>query len=1166
MILKVLLFLASITSAFSPLLSASNSTYESEGDGFHLLDKSYSSTESFCFTSKISFVSGQAAGVVFGAQEDDHYWLFNVDRVDNKSKLIYFSKSEGELHANVYKEENFIGSSTTTESEFNLIKPRLASNADFYFKVILTKEDSHVFADFYIDNIKRFGVDSKIDLTSFNTYEGGYIGFNTFNSKINVSEVNYGKSDFAYYSELYRQQYHYSQFAHWNNDPNGLVYFNGYYHLYYQTNPFSKYWGDMYWGHARSKDLLHWEELPYALFPDDGTLGYGEGNGYAWSGSALVYHKGMSSLIDSMNWYPNGNGDGLFAIYTRDGSKQDQVIISSDDNGFSWTRRKLISQDILSPGEKTSCRDPKIFSLLVDSEGNTTRYGMCVANMENNIVYFLTSIDLLNWSSAGSFKANQPECVDVFKLSNDGETKDILTISGREYFVGTLSYDEVNNRIIFTDEDGKDLSSYELAVGKKMDYGYDRYATQSFYIDDSSSIYNGQVLAMSWFSGVPNDVKSVDSGIFANVRSSWNGGGQTIPVSYGLTKVNNKYVLTETPIVKDNDSLNKDVLINKENVTINPTENILSGINSHTLEIELSFLEEEEFELRVNVGEDEYTSIGYSKENGYYVDRRCTSDAGLSINYYHVYYSTGKIEEDNSNVYVLVDNGSLEVFASDFKYSFYVLTLASPTSLNASLKVNQEASLTTLKVNNISSVWKNSQTDESVIYLSEDELNLDMKLTTSKKIIAHDSLNKDLNWSITSGEDVISLEKTTYGAKITSLKIGVAEISVSNGNDNKIVHVNVEGGTPSTDLEFSSSSIKSGQWYETSEGIKGEQSSGDGFILSSCNDADFTLTSSVTLSSGVAFGIVFRAKEDMSEYLIANYDNNSKISKLWSNKREIANVYVGDIDLSNIIFTVSATGNNVNVKINNKEVINVTLTDEDPKEGYIGLNVCAAKVIFKSLALTKSYYEYSSGKLIVSSPLEQYISEILNKSDKNSKVAKEYFAVTGRDISIDEEYFKTLKDNTIYEFIAIGEKENFTFKVKIGTLDRSVVFTDLEAIEGNNVNIYIGSYQINSISVNDVSLTSEQYIVKDGVLTLPGTLFKVGSNSVTINDSNTFNVEVSKVKNIEVNPDVDPEPTPNSFNYLWVLIPCLSAVTLLAIALIIFIIIKKRKAQARKDA
>ena len=153
MILKSILFFASLISVFSPLLKANNATYESEGDGFHLIDKSYSTNDSFSFTSKISFVSGQAAGVVFGAEENEHYWLFNVDRIENKTKLIYFANVDGEFKVNVYKEENFIGSSTTTESEFKIIKRGLATNQDFYFKIVLSKENSHTYVDFYIDNI-----------------------------------------------------------------------------------------------------------------------------------------------------------------------------------------------------------------------------------------------------------------------------------------------------------------------------------------------------------------------------------------------------------------------------------------------------------------------------------------------------------------------------------------------------------------------------------------------------------------------------------------------------------------------------------------------------------------------------------------------------------------------------------------------------------------------------------------------------------------------------------------------------------------------------------------------------------------------------------------------------------------------------------------------------
>ena len=341
MFLKLLLPLIIASSAIipqsqvTPKQSIDDVIIEGSGDKFQLTDVSYSSETSFVYTSVANFESGQACGIAFGSIQDDHYWVFNVDRYENRTKLIYFS--EGNLPQEIVT-DYIIGNDKVTESELNFINPLLRENARFHLKMVLTVQSDKTYAEFFIDNIKRFGVDTQIDLNEYHTYEGGYLGYNIFNSKVKFSNTTYGESDYTYYTELYRNQYHYSQFSHWNNDPNALAFYDGWYHMYYQTNPFSKEWGPMFWGHARSRDLIHWQELPIALFPDDGNMGVGLGTGYAWSGIAMVYHQGMSTFIDDEGWFPDG--EGLLGYYTRDGAMQDQVIITSNDSGMTWVKRR----------------------------------------------------------------------------------------------------------------------------------------------------------------------------------------------------------------------------------------------------------------------------------------------------------------------------------------------------------------------------------------------------------------------------------------------------------------------------------------------------------------------------------------------------------------------------------------------------------------------------------------------------------------------------------------------------------------------------------------------------------------------------------------------------------------------------------------------------------
>ena len=137
--------------------SAKAVVVENSGDGFYLSDTSYSSSESFVYTAVANFESGQAAALVIGGSENDHYWVFNVDRIDNRAKMLAFYKAmpmdENFTVKEIYT-EYFIGNDKTTESEFNVIRPKLAACNQFNLKLVLTVEDSHAYVEFFIDNIK----------------------------------------------------------------------------------------------------------------------------------------------------------------------------------------------------------------------------------------------------------------------------------------------------------------------------------------------------------------------------------------------------------------------------------------------------------------------------------------------------------------------------------------------------------------------------------------------------------------------------------------------------------------------------------------------------------------------------------------------------------------------------------------------------------------------------------------------------------------------------------------------------------------------------------------------------------------------------------------------------------------------------------------------------
>ncbi|MBE7061239.1 MAG: hypothetical protein E7382_01720 [Clostridiales bacterium] len=1126
-------------------------TMESQGDKFLLQEESVEKTDKYVYTATVSFERGVAAGLVFGAEDGERYWVFNVDREANLVKLLYFGlNDQNELKPTEFLTDYFIGNDKMTDSEKRLVGNKVRDIEKVQLKVVITPEEDGVYAEFYADNIRRFGIDRVIKLDDFEaTYEGGKIGYNCFNSKVTFNDVYFGESDYSYYTELYRNQYHFSQYAHWNNDPNGLVYYDGYYHLYYQHHPFNNYWGDMYWGHARSTDLAHWELLPICLFPDED---WGTGAGYMWSGSAYEYTLGTSTAIDNANWFPNGGGNGIIAFYTRDGGMQDQMIMSSDDGGMTWSKRAIIPQTTATGQDgiyhKVACRDPKVFPIEKSGE-KVTAWGMALTGQQENKVWFLKSNDLLNWSYGGEFDAIAPECPDVVNMTaDDGNTYTIITLTAREYLVTKMSYD--GNLITFTDAKGGEIDASDF---QKMDFGPDSYATQTFSISDSVSEYYGKVVSLSWFAGVP---ATTDSGIYANARKVWNGSGMTIPVIWNLVEEGDGYILTQTPIVKDSQAFTKTEILNLTNKVVEKDgENILDSINTHVFEMSATIdnPNDADISIKINVSDDEYTEIGWTKEEGYFVDRRHTSSAGLNIKDYKFRYTSGPRSSGTQTFYILSDNGGVEVFCDDFKIPFYVLTLASPYSVKAEFAASDTVTVEEMKINQIASTWRTFEAvdGETVLYVSEQDVKMDTVITTEKLLTAFSTAGGDINWQIVEGESVVSFENVTGGIKLKALSSGKATLKVTCGEQEKTIQVNVYGGQPKSDIPFTSDGIISGTWLSDGTGIVASSPAGDGYLLSSASARDFKCSVNFSLEA-VAAAFIFRANEDMSEYIIFNYDNNEKIVKMWSPNGEIGRASVSGIDTNNVTLRVEANGDNVKAFINGRLVIDVMLDADEPTEGYFGLNVFSGTATFKSIVKVVDSYTYSNGNLTVAGDSEQPVISLYNKTKNNEKVDKAFFTVAGRYLTINSNYFELLSVGT-YVFKAYSHTGSYEFTVEVTAIPQTVL-QDTTVQENTNVVIYLGNVELTSLTVNGEQVSKDDYQIKNNVLTLSAKLFTQEYNTVVINDQ-TLTVTVVEIGSTEIG--AQDSGNSNSSLIIWL---CVGGVVLIGgVATFLFIRSKKQR-------
>ncbi|WP_329740842.1 glycoside hydrolase family 32 protein [Dyella sp. A6] len=234
--------------------------------------------------------------------------------------------------------------------------------------------------------------------------------------------------------DMYRPRYHFTPTRNWMNDPNGLVWYKGQYNLFFQYNPYGDLWGHMNWGHAVSRDLVHWHLLPVAI-PETDVM--------AFSGSAVVDWHDTSGLGKS-------GQPPLVALYTGFNPKtkiQAQYLAYSNDGGLAWTRYG--DKPVLDIGS-TEFRDPKVFWY---APGH--HWVMAVVRATANQVAIYDSPNLIDWTLASVFgpagaRAREWECPDLYPMpvvGHPGETRWVLAVnlsngapagSGAQYFVGSF--------------------------------------------------------------------------------------------------------------------------------------------------------------------------------------------------------------------------------------------------------------------------------------------------------------------------------------------------------------------------------------------------------------------------------------------------------------------------------------------------------------------------------------------------------------------------------------------------------------------------------------------------------------------------------------------------------------------------------------------------------
>ncbi|AIQ60803.1 glycoside hydrolase family 32 protein [Paenibacillus borealis] len=436
----------------------------------------------------------------------------------------------------------------------------------------------------------------------------------------------------------YRPILHFTPKQHWLNDPNGLIYFEGEYHLFYQYHPHSSIWGPMHWGHAVSKDLITWEELDIALYPDE--------HGYAFSGSAVVDWNNTSGLFPEK--------PGIVAVYTShlepteaSPSVQRQSLAYSQDNGRTWI--KYAGNPVLTHPSKADFRDPKVFW----SEAHG-KWVMVLAT--DQTITFYSSPNLRDWrlesefgEGAGSHDAVW-ECPDLFQLpvEGTGDSKWVLLVS-----IGDNSGQRYGSRTqYFVGEFDGSVFTPEHSDIRWLDYGKDNYAGVSF---SGIPAADGRRIFIGWMNNwrYANHIPS----------QGWRG-AMTVPRVLTLHAAEGRTLIRQQPVAELDRYFAETAALPDMLLTPGEHRYLSSKASAMELRLELENNEAEQFGLIIHHTDTEHTELIYSAAEGILALRRDQSGETGFSEIFPDLQSTGRMGS-LKNLRILLDACSVEVFAND---------------------------------------------------------------------------------------------------------------------------------------------------------------------------------------------------------------------------------------------------------------------------------------------------------------------------------------------------------------------------------------------------------------------------------------------------------------------------------------------------------------------
>jgi len=419
-----------------------------------------------------------------------------------------------------------------------------------------------------------------------------------------------------FYNETYRPQFHFTPKINWTNDPNGLVYYRGEYHLFFQHNPTGINWGNMTWGHAVSKDLVHWTQLDNAIDPDKlGTI---------FSGSAVVDWENTSG-------FGSADAKALVCIYTAAGGQSPEsdgqpftqcIAYSTDGRKFTKYDKNPVLGHIIGGN-----RDPKVIWYAPEKKWVMALF------LDGDTYAIFESKDLKSWTKLQDIKfPGHGECPDFFPMPVDGNKKNqkwVFTAANGDYLIGSF--------------DGKVFTPESDVI--RADYGANYYAVQT-YSDIPAK--DGRRIQISWMNG----------GKYPDMPFNQQ---MSFPCVMTLRTFPEGLRMCRLPVKEIENIYGKKHAWKDE--TVRPGENLLKDVSGDLFDIKLEadLAGAKEFGIKC-LGE----AVTYSAE------KKALTCLGKE--------APLEVENDLIKLRILVDRTSIEVFAHDGKVVMTSCSLPDPDS------------------------------------------------------------------------------------------------------------------------------------------------------------------------------------------------------------------------------------------------------------------------------------------------------------------------------------------------------------------------------------------------------------------------------------------------------------------------------------------------------